>query len=110
MRLTPKFLYCLMASITLFCINGNTQSNETLSKQIIGTWIVQGMDIKVNTDHLDEAAKEAFEKQKPMLEMSSKGMSERVKETIAFIFEKGGKFTNINTDVFSEKDSKKNHN
>lgn len=89
MKLVSSYLaLCFLSSLFLLPLHTKAQDNKKLTKQMIGTWLIQTMSYRLNKNVTDEALKKEWEAQKTM-------MSAEMKNRFAFVFEKGGKFKSI---------------
>ncbi len=85
--------------------NVQAQSDKSLSKKIIGTWLLQGMsyDIdkslktKTSAKEWDEYKKQ-FNAQKVLMVSAMKDIAAKLKNRMAFTFQKNGEFEFINTE------------
>jgi hypothetical protein len=80
-------------------VNLQAQTNSKLSKQILGTWLLQKIEVRVNPNAKNKMPQEALDE---TLKMYSKMMPPIPQNKIAFVFEKDGKLKNINSMTIPE--------
>lgn len=112
MKNLKNLTFCFLISIfTSICnVQAQAQSDKSLTKKIIGTWLLQGMSFdldksmktKTSAKEWDEYEKQFNAQQATMGQMKQQ-IAEKVKNRMAFTFEKDGKFTFISVETHPAK-------